>query len=416
MKYRTIIVGVHIAGEQKSSSDEITGLAVTAGASILASVSQNIKKINPSSFIGEGKIEEIRELINAHKANLIIIDCELSGSQQNNLEQKLGIQVLDRTALILDIFSQRARTKEGKIQVELAQLNFISTRLKGKGVMMSRLAGGIGTRGPGESKLETDRRKIRERITKLAQELKHIEKNRSLHRQYREKREVPQIAIIGYTNAGKSTLLNKLTSAEVLVEDKLFATLDPTTRKLKLSGKKFAILTDTVGFIEKLPHHLVKAFRSTFEEIKEADLIFNVIDISNPLFHEQSVVVQDVLNSMDIAGIPILNVYNKIDSADIGKDTFLRYPKLHPSVMVSAREGAGIVELLDKTEKMLSGFWANLLIKVAAPSSWLISTLLASGTIIRQEDHEGFTIIDAEVPNSVAEKIKKVLAKEEILT
>ncbi|MEI6092909.1 MAG: GTPase HflX [bacterium] len=409
-----IVVGISTT-QERISLDEIKSLAETAGIIIYREFTQNLKKINPSTCIGKGKVEEIKQYIEANEIDEVLFDCELTPSQQQNLQTALETQVIDRTGIILEIFGQRAKSKDGKIQVELAQLTYKLSRLKGIGTELSRLGGGIGTRGPGESKLETDRRTIRDKITDLRHELKTIEKNRTLHRKLRDKKNIPQIAIVGYTNAGKSTLINLLTSAQTFVENKLFATLDPTTKKLKLSNGKQAVITDTVGFIEKLPHNLIEAFKSTFEEIREADLLLHIIDISNPEFYTHTRVVKEVLESMNIVGIPSLYVYNKIDIADVPKETFLRYPKERPFVMMSAIQDIGTQELLDKIEESLSSFWVKVKLKIGYVDAWLLSFLLSNGFIIKQEEKKGYSIIEVELPKDVAIKLKKSLPSKQFI-
>ena len=285
---RVILVGVSIsdADDTKDSLEELEELAKTAGAKTVGVVIQNREYMHPGTYVGKGKIDEIKELIWELDATGIICDDELSPAQMRNLQDELDVKVMDRTLLILDIFAARATTSEGKIQVELAQLKYRQSRLAGFGIALSRLGGGIGTRGPGEKKLEMDRRLIKGRITQLNRELKEVRRHRELTREHRAKTKIPVVAIVGYTNAGKSTLLNKLTGANVLEEDKLFATLDPTTRNLRLPSGQEILLTDTVGFIRKLPHHLIEAFKSTLEEAKYADMILHVVDASNPQMDE----------------------------------------------------------------------------------------------------------------------------------
>jgi GTP-binding protein HflX len=286
------------------------------------------------------------------------------------------------------------------------------SRLGGSG---SGSGGMFASKGPGETKLETDRRSIRDKISKLKDELKDIGKSRSLHRRYREKKNIPQIAIVGYTNAGKSTLLNLVTSADAFVEDKLFATLDPTTKKLKLSTGKQAIITDTVGFIEKLPHHLVDAFKSTFEEIKEADLILHIIDIANPEFHNQTLIVKDVLKSMDADKISTIYVYNKIDVKGVDKEVFLRYPKERPFVMMSALTGEGAPDLLQKIEQGLSEFWVRMRLKIEHVDSWIMAMLMSSGHVMKQEDFDDYIEIEVEMPRNAAAKLRKVIPEAKII-
>ena len=413
--YRAVIVEIQNNEIVSGNIEEIKSLAETSGAQVIQVFSQNLKKLIPSTCIGSGKVQEIKEFVKNNDIETVIFDMELSPSQESNLEDEIKANIVDRTGLIIEIFAQRARTKEGKIQVDLAQLSYLLSRLKGKGIDMSRLGGGIGTRGPGEMKLEADRRTIKDKIAKLKQELKLIEKNRDLHRKYREKKNIPQIAIAGYTNAGKSTLLNLLTSSDAFVEDKLFATLDPTTRRIKLSTGKQAIITDTVGFIQRLPHHLVDAFKSTFEEIKEADLILHVIDISTDEFNHHTNVVKEVLKELGAEHIPVIYVYNKIDAVEIPKETFLRYPKQRPFIMMSALKGLGQEELLKKIEESLSSFWEKLTLKIGHVDSWILSFLLSNGYIISQDEKEDYTVIEVELPVSVAGKLKKSLKPGQLL-
>ena len=312
---KVILVGIDSKEgfDEEASLKELELLAKTAGAVTLAHVIQARESVHPTTYIGKGKIEEVRDLIDRLGATGVIFDDELSPSQMNNLAKELDTKVMDRTVLILDIFASRANTAEGKIQVELAQLRYSLTRLAGYGKSMSRLGGGIGTRGPGESKLESDRRVIRNRISKLKKELAEIIKHRDVKRSQRKRNNIPVVSLVGYTNAGKSTLLNTLTNAGVLSEDKLFATLDPTTKKFVLPSKENVLLTDTVGFINKLPHHLIEAFKSTLEEAKYADIIVHVVDASNPEAYTQMEVVYNTLNSLDIHSKPIITLFNKCD-------------------------------------------------------------------------------------------------------
>lgn len=341
---RVILVGVQVndGEDTEESLDELEELAETAGASTVGKVIQNREAIHPGTYIGKGKIEEIRGLIYATDATGIICDDELSPAQLNNLERELECKVMDRTLLILDIFAARAVTSEGKIQVELAQLRYRAARLVGLRVSLSRLGGGIGTRGPGEKKLETDRRLIRTRITALKEELRQVEKHRNLIRSSRSRGNIKTAAIVGYTNAGKSTLLNKLTGSEVLSEDKLFATLDPTTRQLSLSDGQQILLTDTVGFIRKLPHHLVEAFKSTLEEAKFADYIIHVVDAANPQAELQMHVVYETLRELGAEGKKTITLFNK---QDIASGESLRDFRADHTLKISARTGEGLEEL-----------------------------------------------------------------------
>jgi GTPase len=320
-KEKAILVGCGTKKQEwslRSTLEELKSLAETAQAVPVSQVLQFRDRIDPAWYIGRGKAEEIARMVEENEADLVIFDQELSPAQLRNLEELIPCKVIDRTQLILDIFAQRARTKEGKIQVELAQLKYLLPRLAGKGKAMSRLGGGIGTRGPGEKKLETDRRHIRRQISVLTKQLAEIKKHRKLHQERRKKNGIPQVALVGYTNAGKSTLLNQLTGAGVLSENRLFATLDPTSRQLVLPSGKEVILTDTVGFIRQLPHHLIAAFRSTLEQVKEADLLLHVVDASHPEAMEQVEAVEQVLADLNAADIPVLMVWNKADRLERG--------------------------------------------------------------------------------------------------
>ena len=316
---KVILVGVCESSVSDADGylDELYELAKTAGAETVARVVQTRDYVHPTTYVGTGKLEEIKDLIDATGATGIICDDELTPSQMNNMEKILDTKVMDRTILILDIFAGRAKTQEGKIQVELAQLRYSLTRLAGYGKSMSRLGGGIGTRGPGESKLESDRRVVKNRISKLKAELAEIVKHRTVTRARREKTNIPVLAIVGYTNAGKSTLLNTLTDSNVLSEDKLFATLDPTTRKYTLKDGEEVLLTDTVGFIDKLPHHLIEAFKSTLEEAKYSDIIVHVVDASDPEAYEKMNVVYDTLHSLKVEVRPVITLFNVTWQAQI---------------------------------------------------------------------------------------------------
>ena len=342
---RVILIGVQTSEDEDvaASLDELEELAETAGAETVAKVIQNREAVHPGTYIGKGKIEEVAALIQAYDANGVICDDELSPAQLNNLERELDCKVMDRTLLILDIFAARAVSSEGKIQVELAQLKYRLSRLTGLGRSMSRLGGGIGTRGPGEKKLEMDRRLIKDRIAQLNRELKEVRKHREITRAQREKKQIPVAAIVGYTNAGKSTLLNHLTGAGVLEEDKLFATLDPTTRVLELPGRQEILLTDTVGFIRKLPHHLIEAFKSTLEEAKYADYIVHVVDASNPQRDKQMHIVYDTLYQLDIREKTVITLFNKQDQ--VTDEEPIRDFKADYTLAVSAKKGTGLEEL-----------------------------------------------------------------------
>lgn len=349
---RVILVGVQTGvQDEETSLDELKELADTAGALTVGRVIQNREAVHPGTYIGKGKVEEVRSLFRAMDATGIICDDELSPAQMNNLERELECKVMDRTLLILDIFAKHAVTSEGKIQVELAQLKYRSARLVGLRASLSRLGGGIGTRGPGEKKLETDRRLIRSRISALKEELSQVERHRELLRQGRERGGMKTAAIVGYTNAGKSTLLNALTGASVLSRDKLFATLDPTTRMLELEDGQQLLVTDTVGFIRKLPHNLVEAFKSTLEEAKYADYILHVVDASNPQAEMQMHVVYETLRELGAAGKKTITLFNK---QDVAEDVRLRDLRGDYSLRISAKTGEGLRELCSLLESLLS--------------------------------------------------------------
>ena len=337
--------------DTRQSLAELRDLAETAGADAVATVIQNREAVHPATYLGKGKLEEIRELIYDLDATGVICDDELTPAQMNNLEQELVCKIMDRTMVILDIFASRASTSEGKIQVELAQLKYRAARLVGMRASLSRLGGGIGTRGPGEKKLEMDRRLIHHRIGQLKEELAQVQKHRDLIRSQRDKSGTKVAAIVGYTNAGKSTLLNTLTGASVLEEDKLFATLDPTTRILELPGKQQILLTDTVGFIRKLPHHLIEAFKSTLEEARYADIILHVVDAANPQREEHMYVVYDTLRQLGVQDKKIITLFNKQDKCD--GDEQLRDFQADRVLNISARSGEGLELLKETLEELL---------------------------------------------------------------
>ena len=352
-KERVILVGVseQDGDDAEDSLAELAELVKTAGASVAGTLIQKRELIHPGTYVGTGKVAEIAELLEHTGATGIVCDDELSPAQLKNLETMLNTKVMDRTLIILDIFAGRATTSEGKIQVELAQLKYRLSRLTGLGRSMSRLGGGIGTRGPGEKKLEIDRRLINDRIAQLNRELKEVVKHREIARAKRERNAVPVVAIVGYTNAGKSTLLNHLTDAEVLEEDKLFATLDPTTRMLELEGHQQVLLTDTVGFIRKLPHHLIEAFKSTLEEAKYADYIIHVVDASNPQRDKQMYIVYETLDHLGVKNKKILTLFNKIDIRT--DDDPLQDFRADHVLQISATENAGLDAVKDVLQEML---------------------------------------------------------------
>lgn len=405
---RVILVGIETnenEGMIESYLDELEELAETAGAISVGRLVQKRDGIHPKHYLGKGKVSELQAVIDELDATGIICDDELSPAQLKNLNDMLETKVMDRTMLILDIFAGRANSKEGKIQVELAQLKYRMSRLTGIGISMSRLGGGIGTRGPGEKKLETDRRILRERVAELNRELNEIEKHRSTLRGQRNKNGIPIISIVGYTNAGKSTLLNKLTDAGVLAEDKLFATLDTTTRKIKLPRDSEILITDTVGFIRKLPHHLVKAFRSTLEEVKQGDILLHVVDVSNQRCEEQIKVVYETIKELDCIQTPIITVFNKID-----KDIQLPFPTdnvARNTIRISAKYGTGIQELLAEIEKLLQESRNRLKILIPYTDGSALNMLHGQCEIISEEHTGEGVLIEAYANNEMNLRLNK---------
>ncbi|WP_129721956.1 GTPase HflX [Xylanivirga thermophila] len=380
IKERAILVGIDVQGMGEALLEELDQLADTAGAEVVFKMVQNRNKPDVATYIGKGKAEELSQAVKSFDAHLIICDDELSPTQIRNLEHITGIRVIDRTSVILDIFAQRAISREGKLQVELAQLKYRLPRLTGKGIELSRLGGGIGTRGPGEKKLETDRRYIRQRIYEIEKELKKVQKRRELARNKRKKNMIPVIALVGYTNAGKSTLMNILTNSEVLVEDKLFATLDPTARKIVLPNNQNVVLVDTVGFINKLPHQLVDAFKATLEEVIFADVLLHIVDMSSPHMLEQIELVNNVLNSLG-AHQPIIMVYNKIDKVN----SLIPLPAIKPQVSISAKTGAGIDLLLKEIENNISIDYHHICLCIPYDEANVLSKLHDEAKVINQE-------------------------------
>lgn len=402
---RVILVAVRKSDKENTeqSLDELCELASTAGAVTVARVIQNLDNFNPATYIGKGKIDEIKELIIEHDATGIICDDELSPAQMNNLSDALEIKVMDRTLLILDIFAGRANTNEGKIQVELAQLRYRSSRLSGLGNALSRLGGGIGTRGPGETKLEMDRRIIHERIGQLKHELEAVVTHRELTRSQRSRSNIPVVAIVGYTNAGKSTLLNTLTGAGILAENKLFATLDPTTRGLELESGQQVLLTDTVGFISKLPHHLVEAFKSTLEEAVYADIILHVVDASNPAMDSQMHVVYDTLDKLGAGDKPIITAFNKIE---IAGNKVLKDFKADKTVNISALHGDGLTELKDTIEEVLRESKIYIEKTYSYTEASKISLIRKYGQLLSEEYVAEGIEVKAYVPVEIYDKVK----------
>ena len=401
IKEKFILVGVETGKDRMEESlTELEELLETAGGETVGRVIQNLESINKATYVGKGKVDEIRELAEELGADGIVCDDELSPAQLSNLKDELDIKVLDRTLVILDIFAAHAQTSEGKLQVELAQLKYRSSRLTGLGKNLSRLGGGIGTRGPGESKLESDRRAIRERVSQLRSEIEKVESSRETLRKHRMSDGIPVIAIVGYTNAGKSTFLNKITDAGILAEDKLFATLDPTTRNLKIPDGEEVLFTDTVGFISKLPHNLVDAFKSTLEEAKYADLILHVADASNSEVDEQMKVVYRTLEELKVTGKPVITFLNKQDKLE--EERIIKDIKADAVVKGSAKTGEGIDELLSKITEILREGKVLIDTVLSYADTSKISVIRKKGQLL-SEEYEGEGIkVKAYVPKAVA--------------
>ena len=389
--------------DEEESVEELRELVKTAGAETVGVVIQNRENIHPGTYLGKGKIQELKEMVWESGATGVVCDDELSPAQLKNLEDALDTKVMDRTMIILDIFAARAKTREGKIQVELAQLRYRAVRLVGLRNSLSRLGGGIGTRGPGETKLEVDRRRIHERISQLKSELQDVERHRDVVRKQREQSGTLTAAIVGYTNAGKSTLLNKLTGAGILAEDKLFATLDPTTRALTLPGGEKVLLTDTVGFIRKLPHHLVEAFKSTLEEARYCDVILHVVDCSNPQMDMQMHVVYETLRRLDIKDKEIITVFNKVDRPDA--DTACRDMSADYKVKLSAKTGEGIEELLDLFAIILRNRRIYFEKVFAYRDAGRIQTIRKSGQLLSEEYQDDGIHVKEYVPVELFEEL-----------
>jgi len=406
---RVILVGVCTLQQEDTldSLAELEDLADTAGAETVGRLLQNREQVHPLTYIGKGKIEELKDLLWELDASGIICDDELSPVQMKNLQDELDTKVMDRTLVILDIFAARASTSEGKIQVELAQLKYRQTRLTGFGRAMSRLGGGIGTRGPGEKKLEMDRRLIKSGIAQLNRELKDVRRHREVTREQRIRNHIPVAAIVGYTNAGKSTLLNTLTGADILAEDKLFATLDPTTRERKLPGGQKILLTDTVGFIRKLPHHLIEAFKSTLEEARYADLILHVADASNPQIDEQMYTVYETLQSLEVTDKPVVTVFNKQDKIEEYPE-IIRDLRADYTVNISAKTGEGIPELLKTVEAVLRERKILIERRYAYQEAGKIQQIRRYGELLEEDYREDGIFIRAYVPAEMYQKIQSV--------
>lgn len=402
---KVILVGIseQDGDDAEDSLAELAELVKTAGAVVVGTLIQKRETIHPGTYVGTGKVDEIAQLLAATGATGIVCDDELSPAQMKNLESILATKVMDRTLIILDIFAARATTSEGKIQVELAQLKYRLSRLSGLGKSMSRLGGGIGTRGPGEKKLEIDRRLINDRIAQLNRELKEVVKHRDITRAKREKNDVPVVAIVGYTNVGKSTLLNHLTDAEVLEEDKLFATLDPTTRMMELDGHQQVLLTDTVGFIRKLPHHLIEAFKSTLEEAKYADYIFHVVDASNPQMDKQMHIVYETLDRLGVKNKKIVTLFNKMDQRM--DDEPLQDFRADHILMISAARNEGLDKIKDLLQEMLRDDKVYIERVIPYAQAGIIQLVREKGELVSEEYVPEGIAIKAYVPMEVYGKL-----------
>lgn len=404
-KEKVILVAAALDDLEKAeqSLDELGELVKTAGAEVAGQMIQLRDAVHPGTYIGSGKLDELKWLVWEKEADGVVCDDELSQSQINNLEEVLDCKIMDRTLVILDIFAARASTKEGKIQVELAQLKYRQSRLTGLGKSLSRLGGGIGTRGPGEKKLEMDRRLIKSRIAQLNRELADVRRHREVTREQRSRNHMPVCALVGYTNAGKSTLLNTLTGASVLEEDKLFATLDPTTRVLNLPGGQKILLTDTVGFISKLPHNLIEAFRSTLEEAKYADVILHVADMSNPQMDEQMYVTYETLEELGVLNKTVITVFNKCDKA--GEDLLIRDFKSDARVVVSAKTGQGLDTLKEILEDWIREQRMEIKRLYPYAEAGKIQMIRAYGEVTKEEYQADGIYIEGFVPRELYGKV-----------
>ena len=403
---KALLIGLYKSTSEKAEQDlslqELRRLAETVGVEVFDVLFLELREVDSATYIGKGKVERITSSIKEKAIEVVIFDHDLSPAQYGNLQEQFGCKVLDRTGLILDIFAGRARSGEGKIQVELAQLQYLLPRLSGKGSAMSQLGGGIGTRGPGETRLELDRRKAKTRVSQLKDKLKKIKSNRNLHRERREKVPMPVVALVGYTNAGKSTLLNKLTQASVFAEDKLFATLDPTARRLKLPSKRECLIVDTVGFIDKLPHTLVDAFRATFEESLYANLLIHLVDTSHPYFERQMNVVQSVLKEFNLDQKPCLTVFNKIDACS---QEVLSFPD--GVLRISALTGEGLDSLLEKIDEYLSYGSKRVHLLIPHTKGEVLSDLYQTSRIIHREDKEEGIYLEVDVMEKNDQKYRR---------
>lgn len=418
MSERAILIGMEWGRNDSlwtvdDSLEELKQLADTAGATVIKKFIQKRPKPDPAFFIGRGKVQELALYAQQENIDLCIFDDELSPAQQRNIESVMGIRILDRTALILDIFAQRARTNEGKLQVELAQLQYTLPRIMGKGLMLSRLGGGIGTRGPGETKLEVDRRRIRDRIAFIKDQIEKVKAVRSLHRSNRKKNNVFEVSLVGYTNAGKSTLLNTLTNSDIYAKDQLFATLDPTTRQLTLPNKQEIIITDTVGFIQRLPHQLIAAFRSTLEVVTEADLLVHVIDVSHELYKEQAAAVHEVLKEIGAETKPVITVYNKIDKLPPDSKLADRLAQEEDTVCISAAKKLNLETLQQMIETHLKSKAVEVTLCIPYAETAKAAQLHETANVMEQEYTETGAVMKVILPVEDLEAYNEYILKSE---
>lgn len=410
---RALVVNVHLTHSSfrdswpaEESAREMVELVESSGVEVLESLVVNKDRPTPASFVGSGKVQELHQRSHAIGANVVIFSEDLNAVQLRNLDELLGLKVIDRTQLILDIFAQRARSQDGQVQVELAQLQYLLPRLAGKGTELSRLGGGIGTRGPGEQKLEMDRRRIRLRIGRLKKELEVIRLRRGVARRKRQEDAVPTVTLIGYTNVGKSTLLNALTQTGTPAENRLFTTLDPLTRRLVLPNHQPIVLADTVGFIHRLPHHLVEAFQATLEEVIEGHLLLHVMDASHPMLQEQATAVSEVLKVLEAEGKPVLSVFNKIDRLD--SNTLQLFQRRHPeAVFISAQKGTGLASLLDRLGASLDYLTRTAVIRIGHHAQHWLERIYKEGNVLHRRDLRRVIELEARVPARLYGQLQK---------
>ncbi|MBN2097277.1 MAG: GTPase HflX [Candidatus Omnitrophica bacterium] len=412
-KEKAVLVTAHIPGAdswgEQDAARELKELALSSNVSVAQEIICHRHQPTAAYFIGRGKAEEIAGLAQSQAADVVIFNEDLTSTQQRNLEELIDTKTIDRTQLILDIFARRAKSMEGKIQVELAQLEYLLPRLTGKGIILSRLGGGIGTRGPGEMKLEVDRRRIKERITRLKKELRNLSQRRQSLREHRRRHDLATVAIVGYTNAGKSTLINRLTGAEQIIQHSLFSTLDPATRRFTLPNKQKVLFSDTVGFLHRLPHHLIEAFHATLEEVIEADVLLHVLDASSAVIYQQYQAVLEVLRDLGADKKPIVTALNKLD---LMSESFSlkRYAKdFENSVAISALKGTNIEQLLDKLALELSGLWAEIAVYIPQDKMELVSLVYREGQVFKQEYQQDKVYLQARVPLKVKARLEKLL-------